>query len=276
MSDKDSQSNTEVDWFLQTKKKEVRPVAPSPESEVYKRHERRGTAIIFNHKNFTMKECSVRQGTDKDRDDLTRLLDELEFDVFVHNDLTLIQIIEVLEAVSKMDHSNSDCLVVAVMSHGENGIVCAKDSTYKTNILWNLFSPVHCPSLAGKPKLFFIQACRGNHTDPGFEVSYEETDSARKDNIYSIPIMADILVMYATVEGYFAWRDPETGSFFIQALVHQLRNFHKTRDLLSILTCVNRQVAIGFTSNERGVPELDKKKEMCSIVSMLTRLFYLD
>lgn len=56
-----------------------------------------------------------------------------------------------------MDHTNSECLLIAVMSHGEDGRIYAKDRTYQTKKLWSKFSPLHCQSLAGKPKLFFIQ-----------------------------------------------------------------------------------------------------------------------
>ena len=36
--------------------------------------------------------------------------------------------------------------------------------------VWQPFTADRCPSLAGKPKLFFIQACQGNRMDKGVEV----------------------------------------------------------------------------------------------------------
>ena len=88
--------------------------------------------------------------------------------------------------------------------------------------------------------------------------------------------MADILVMYSTVEGFYSWRDPGKGGYFIQSLVKQMKLYHKTKDLLTILTFVNREVAVDFTSYEPGLPEYCGQKQMCSIVSMLTRLVYFN
>ncbi|XP_057663915.1 caspase-1-like [Diorhabda carinulata] len=253
------------------------PDAPAPDSDVYKKYRRRGTAIIFNHKYF-INDCTTREGTEKDRDALENVLKELMFDVTVYEDLTCEEVSEVLHVVSKMDHSESSCLVISVMSHGDNGILYAKDTYYETEKLWKYFSPLYCPSLAAKPKLFFIQACRGNKTDPGFEVTYVHADSDKKStDLYTIPVMADILVMYATVEGYYAWRDPSKGSYFVQSLVNEIRKGYKNnKDLLTILTGVNREVAIGFTSVEPNWEVFNRKKEMCCIVSMLTRLFYFN
>lgn len=56
-----------------------------------------------------------------------------------------------------MDHSASDCLVIVVMSHGDNGKLFARDREYPTRTLWKYFNAINCPTLAGKPKLFFIQ-----------------------------------------------------------------------------------------------------------------------
>ncbi|KAJ8928117.1 hypothetical protein NQ314_019343 [Rhamnusium bicolor] len=201
----DDSSSTQVDWIFPLRKTEPpkNPSAPHPEAEVYKKHEKRGIAIIFNQKTFSIRECSTRLGTDKDRDDLEDVLNHLKFDVKVYNDLTYDEIVEVLIVVSKMDHTNHDCLLITVMSHGDDGIIYAKDRSYPTRKLWTLFSAVHCPSLAGKPKLFFIQACRGNKTDPGITVGYIETDFNNEEKMYSIPVTADILIMYSTVEGWF-------------------------------------------------------------------------
>ncbi|XP_008197500.2 caspase-1, partial [Tribolium castaneum] len=175
--------------------------------------------------------------------------------------------------VSRMDHSDCDCLVIVVMSHGDNGKIYASDMDYRTNTLWKYFNARSCPTLAGKPKLFFIQACRGTGLHPSQKLHVEE-DASSNDVSYTIPIMADILVMYSTVEGFYSWRDPKNGGYFIQSLVKQLRNHHRTKDLLTILTFVNREVAIDFTSLEPNHPRFSGRKQMCSIVSMLTRLMY--
>ncbi|XP_044256839.1 caspase-like, partial [Tribolium madens] len=251
--------------------------APSPYADTYKmNHSRRGIAIIFNHVNFSAPECSKRDGSDKDRDDLLDVLHDLDFDLLVHNDLAAHEIVDVLITVSGMDHSDCDCMVIIVMSHGDNGKVYAKDRDYRTSTLWKYFNARNCPTLAGKPKLFFIQACRGTGLHPSQTLRHNgvEEDASSDDVSYTIPIMADILVMYSTVEGFYSWRDPKNGGYFIQSLVKQLRNYYKTKDLLTILTFVNREVAIDFTSYEPQHPQFSGRKQMCSIVSMLTRLLY--
>ena len=46
-----------------------------------------------------------------------------------------------------------------MLTHGEEGILNAKDAKYKSSELWAPFLGDVCPTLAGKPKLFFIQVC---------------------------------------------------------------------------------------------------------------------
>lgn len=60
-------------------------------------------------------------------------------------------------SVADEDHSRNDCLVVFVLTHGQDGQVHAHDVTYKPSSLWNQFSADKCRTLAGKPKMFFIQ-----------------------------------------------------------------------------------------------------------------------
>jgi caspase-like apoptosis-related cysteine protease len=55
------------------------------------------------------------------------------------------------------DHSSADCLLVAVMTHGDPGILHCRDTVYRTQELWLHFTGDKCRSLIGKPKLFFIQ-----------------------------------------------------------------------------------------------------------------------
>jgi caspase-like apoptosis-related cysteine protease len=58
---------------------------------------------------------------------------------------------------AQSDHLDCDCFVLAVLSHGEMGIIYARDTAYKPEALWTPFTGDKCPSLAGKPKLFFLQ-----------------------------------------------------------------------------------------------------------------------
>ena len=66
-------------------------------------------------------------------------------------------LVDNLFLVASEDHSERDCVVVAVMSHGDDGILYAKDQQYKPERLWSYFTSDQCPTLAGKPKMFFIQ-----------------------------------------------------------------------------------------------------------------------
>ena len=52
--------------------------------------------------------------------------------------------------------------VVVLMSHGEDGYIRGKDGReiYLKEVL-QLFKPDRCPNLRNKPKMFFVQACRG-------------------------------------------------------------------------------------------------------------------
>jgi caspase-like apoptosis-related cysteine protease len=76
------------------------------------------------------------------------------------------------------------------------------------------------------------------------------------------------------LSGYYSWRNPKQGSWFIQALCDELRLNGRTRDLLTILTFVCRRVAIDYRSNVPGNEAMDLMKQIPTITSMLTRLVY--
>ena len=81
----------------------------------------------------------------------------LGFEVRIHDDKCASEIVEILENVRKENHSDADCLCIAVLSHGGEGIVEAKDRTYEIKSLWEPFTADRCQSLAGKPKWFIFQ-----------------------------------------------------------------------------------------------------------------------
>lgn len=172
------------------------------------------------------------------------------------------------------------------MTHGKkDGIIYSADGELMVNELWENFIGVNCPSLIGKPKLFFIQACRGSMTDPGILLKPKakartltkptDTVDAKplREEHYVIPTLADLLVMYSTSEGYYSFRNPSDGSWFIQALCTEIEeNSHE--EIMTILTGVNRRVAFGKQSYVPQKPEWDASKQMPIIQSMLTKSLY--
>ena len=79
------------------------------------------------------------------------------------------------------------------------------------------------------------------------------------------------------IAGYVSFRG-QSGSMFILALCENLREHHSSSDLLHILTRVNFEVAYFFESEvSQDNPDyhlLHHKKQMPTIVSMLTKDFY--
>jgi len=237
-------------------------------------HRRRGIAIIFNHKLFDSRlGLKQRNGTDADRDNLRITLRQLDFEVRVYNDLPFKEMERILEELANDNHSDADCIFISVLSHGELGILYASDQPYKPDRLWGHFNAEKCPTLAGKPKLFFVQACQGDQLDSGTKlrpkpVGYTETDSSAS---YKIPSHADFLIAYSTIPGFYSWRNTTAGSWFVQSVCHVLQRHGTTHDLLSNMTRVARKVAFDFQSNTPGDSFMHEKKQIPCITSMLTR-----
>nr|KAG5702552.1 hypothetical protein BaRGS_003712 [Batillaria attramentaria] len=66
------------------------------------------------------------------------------------------------------DHTIYDCFACAILSHGRRGEIFGTDSdTLRVEDLIDDLTHNRNPTLVGKPKLFFIQACRGNEKNVG-------------------------------------------------------------------------------------------------------------
>lgn len=246
------------------------------DSEVYNmNHKKRGVAFIFNHMEFDDRlGLKPRNGTNADRDNLRTTLRGLDFEVRVYDDLTVKDVDRLLEEAAHEDHSDEDCIFIAVLSHGELNILYGSDHAYKPDRLWSHFTAEKCPTLAGKPKLFFIQACQGDQLDMGVRLQRATTVTDSNAMSYKIPSHADFLIAYSTIPGFYSWRNTSAGSWFVQALCHVLQREGSTRDLLSIMTRVTRKVALDFQSNTPGDYMMHEKKQIPCITSMLTRDLY--
>ncbi|KAJ0037161.1 hypothetical protein NL108_018001, partial [Boleophthalmus pectinirostris] len=229
-----------------------------------------GHCLIINNVEFEQKsDLNNRTGSNVDCDKLQRRFTNLNFIVEVKTNLRQKQIRQELSALSKKDHSVFDCCVVIILSHGTEvshnrfpGAVYGVDGLYvPVQHVTNFLNGQHCPSLQGKPKLFFIQACGGGEKDTGFEFSPEDetapscgggednqTDaiptSSSSDSLsmsdepdarVSLPTPSDILVSYSTFPGYVSWRDTQAGSWYVETLDRVLSENASTDDLVTML-----------------------------------------
>lgn len=239
-------------------------------------HKSRGIALIFNHEHFSVSNLKQRSGTQVDRDNLTECLKTLGFQVRVHNNVGYSELYSNVRDVAAMDHTEHDCILIAILSHGEMGIIYSSDTQYKLESVWSHFTADRCPTLAGKPKIFVIQACQGDRLDGGVTLvnPHDRTEVDGTPNIqsYRIPVHADFLIAYSTIPGFYSWRNTTRGSWFIQSLCEELKANGEKYDLLTLLTFVARRVAIDYESNVPNDVVMHRQKQIPCVTSMLTRL----
>lgn len=228
--------------------------------------------------NFTtMKD---RPGSHWDADALEKLFSiHLGFQTKRFDDLSSKSIRTRMKNLQKTDHSKLSCMVVSILSHGENGNVYGTDGVLvPVEDITGYFSGSKCPSLVGKPKVFILQACRGKKFDYGTRLVetdgpddaevMEEDETDGGGYAAALPDEADFILAYATTPGYVSWRNSAFGTWFIKALTDVMYEQAHEEDFLSMLTEVNRKVAEEFES--RG-----KNKQMPAPVTMLRyKLFF--
>lgn len=128
-----------------------------------------GYALIINNETFTGQTnngeiLNRRNGTQVDLNNLKDLWNKLGFRVEHHSDLKAHEILTVVQDMAKKIDSASSCFVCCLMSHGSDGAIYGADTALvEISSIMDFFKESKCTALAGKPKLFFIQACRGQN-----------------------------------------------------------------------------------------------------------------
>nr|WJV41818.1 caspase 3 [Sepia esculenta] len=234
------------------------------------KHKRRGNALIINNKTF-LNGFPARDGTERDVMCMTEALDNLGFKVITRNNQSVDQMKTLFTDMKNIDHSDNDCFVAVILTHGEDDdVIFGTDNKVTLTELIEYLLPNNCPSLTGKPKLFFVQACRGSKLDKGTES--HDAMSMKPVKKSKIPLWADVLISYSTVPGFFSWRNSLHGSWFIQSLGNVLKTHGRKREISELLTMVNSKVAYEYES--KGAGALNRMKQMPNFSSMLTKQLY--
>lgn len=270
---------TVVDGVLESEVKIITRSAAIPGilDEYNFSHERRGLCLIINNHHFNkqLTNQNDREGTEVDAAICESTFMRLGFDVTRRDDLTVTEMSIAVRQAAEENHKDADCFACVILSHGDDGVIYGTNGTMRIDRLTANFKGDICTDLRGKPKLFFIQACRGRRYDFGTELDSDMTDSVDSvDSIVQrIPVEADFLMAFSVVPGHFSWRNNVDGSWFIQALCRVLQQHSDTVELMHLMTLVNKLVAYEFQSCTDS-EFTSNMKQMPSMVSTLTKLAY--
>jgi len=233
-------------------------------------HVERGVALVINMQNydapnpFKLKE---RKWSEKDVENLKKTLNYLEFKVILSLDSTKSEIERVLQEQADLDHSKSDCFLCVVMSHGNEDKIVTRDNlemSYK-----EIMEPIKmCKSLENKPKLFFFQACRGDHeieiadrpdsaeSNSSGHITRNDQHQPENTSVLDGPntnkktlgyAESDLLVYNATIPKHYAYGNESNEAYFIQSVCNVFReeaykNLPNNLPLSQMITMINKRV----------------------------------
>ena len=255
---------------------------PYPMKEM-KKNEKHGLALVIVNKTFT--NLSDRRCADKDLSNISEVLSHLSYRIRIEKDCTAERMEILFDEIrgvkpnpdvdaSKTIQRDDNSFVCFISSHGmwdpETGTDVVfgvdgveklkpegKEATQKRQIgkgaidikdqAYNKLSALDsgCPMLKGRPKMFFIQACRGKKygriAEDGSGINNMSTFVPPR----RLPQKVDFLFTYATLPGEKAYRnDPDgapdrtVGSFFITFLTIYLKEYANKLPLTPILDAV--------------------------------------
>ena len=231
----------------------------------------RGFALIFSITRFADPSIKPRVGGNIDADNLEKTFTQLGYDVLVYRDdqCTAMGIEVIFENIKRMYCMASkyppqhDSFICCISSHGVKETGEEFIVPYDYNVadvqprvhlakLSHMINAHNCPVLAAKPKLFFIQACRGVEL-PGMVRANVADSNTETDDTEEIHEDSDFLFSYSTRVSNKSVRDKLAGSWYIQELCQLLQSdAAKRKDICTLITEVHRRVVANHKDHFQG------------------------
>lgn len=186
-----------------------------------------GIALVINNEHFAKHRW--REGTDKDETNLIETFRFLGYRVEAYHDCTSHEMKQIFEEMQARDHSQHDSFVCCILSHGEEGVILGCDSKpVDVRLLTENLNSSSCPTLAKKPKLYFLQACRGTRKTVFRRIATDAGGEAVADD-------HDFFISFPTLLGKESLRDLDYGTWYIQELCETLCKCATYKELSHIL-----------------------------------------
>lgn len=214
----------------------------------------RGYCLIINNVDFA-RIYEERKGSDLEAKYLEEIFKQLDFKVLYYRNLTSLAMLECFKKIVKQPElSQHDAFISIILTHGDDSrvLIGTDASTLKVDKFLHYFTNANCPQLKNKPKLFFIQACRGSDHDYGTYdlVACTVSDAApvktantkvRKE-LKELNKLNDVLIVNSTLDGFVSLRNEISGSWFGDALGFALCEHSKDDELQKLLGLVSDEL----------------------------------
>ena len=256
---------------------------PSLTSTITSNIKARGLAIIVTNDYSSSQDCLVKAktrlpplpGTLVDGVEMKATFESIGFAVYWGKNVgqeRFFKIIHEARSYPSYRKLQYKCVIFVFSGHGDSGDILYLQDGYSLNITRDFiepFLPDSAYNLGSLPKLFFIDACRGEKnmdtvlvpgdSVPRGKIAPAEVDEStyarggKKIDIKSIPAKGGVLVAYSTVSDYRAWERQDKGGVWLQLLAQEIRSSHCSID--DVLTIVNKKLVSKVQTANTQQPE---------------------
>ena len=237
--------------------------------------------MIINNTDF--KNAKNLPGGDKDEQDLFKLFFSLRFEVKIHRNLTANEMVHKLESYSKRRHTGAFFLII--LSHGTiakgNEVIMGTDSKPVTmNDIESSFHATKCPTLRKMPKIFLIDACRGNQQERAYsEPQSHDTSSLLPKSAGQNPRnrrvarldTSNFLLVYASTHGHVAYTT-ERGSRLTQTFIEVTNEAADDKTITEIIREVKARVEEHGQQTVESVDRLPREYFIKKYVALYLQL----
>lgn len=207
-----------------------------------------GKCVIFNIVQYKCDTYPTREGAGRDADRITDTFSRFGFNVLEMRDVTKQEILDYFGQLVETTDPAYRCFVCFVMAHGVEGdfVVDVNNELVDMDELTKKIDGKNCPKMAGKPKLFFAQMCRGMDQEEykSFQHLYDSAlafKAAKEPDLPTLSPEQDKMVAYSTSKKKMSRRDME-GSEYIRELCDVLDKHGHDWDLSKVMRTVRRKI----------------------------------
>lgn len=226
-----------------------------------------GFALIINNTKFDKIPDRLGPGPEQQGEDLAAVLRKIGFEVDLEENLKRDGMKAAICKFLNHSHGKANCALMAIMSHGNSQGIFGTD--------WdNPMKPIDVQSLKhgllihedlkGKPKVFILDACRGDADQDA--TNAEIADKAKADKSKANPGVEDEITLCASVEGFKSYYNTLSGSYMIKHVIDVFEEYYQSGTVEDMFTRV-----AGLVNSESITVKGERYKQTCKKYSTMVK-----